>query len=101
MRRFFTLLSLLAVQVFTASSLLAQEAETVEASGFQVLKKQFIDGDWRFMAIVLVCLILGLAFCIERIITLNLASANTTKLLGRIDDRLAEGDVEGAKEVAR
>jgi biopolymer transport protein ExbB len=29
-------------------------------SGYQVLKKYFIDGDWRFMSFVLICLILGL-----------------------------------------
>lgn len=70
-------------------------------SGFQVLKKNFIDGNWVFMSLVLVTLILGLAFCIERIITLNLATANTEKLLSRIDERLAAGDVEGAKEVCK
>jgi biopolymer transport protein ExbB len=50
---------------------------------------------------VLICLILGLAFCIERIITLNIATTNTDKLLNRIDERLAEGDVSGAMEVAK
>jgi len=53
------------------------------------------------MSLVLICLILGLAFCIERIITLNLATTNTDKLLSRIDERLADGDLEGAKEVCR
>ncbi len=72
-----------------------------EATGFQILKQYFIDGDWRFMSFVLVCLILGLAFCIERIITLNLATTNTDKLMGRIDDRLSEGDVAGAMEVCK
>ncbi len=76
-------------------------AQAESASGFQVLKEKFIEGDWRFMSLVLVCLILGLAFCIERIITLNLATTNTDKLMSRIDDRLAEGDVEGAMEVCK
>ena len=53
------------------------------------------------MSLVLVCLILGLAFCIERIITLNVASTNTDKLMSRIDERLKAGDIEGAKEVAK
>ncbi|MGB3547672.1 MAG: MotA/TolQ/ExbB proton channel family protein [Saprospiraceae bacterium] len=100
MRQFSTFLLVFVLVAFFAPDLMAQ-AEEVEASGFQVLKKNFIDGDWRFMAIVLVCLILGLAFCIERIITLNLATTNTDKLLSRIDERLAANDVEGAKEVAR
>jgi len=68
---------------------------------FQVLKKNFIDGDWKFMSLVLVTLILGLAFCIERILTLNLATANTDKLLERIDERLAAKDVPGAMEVCK
>ncbi len=68
---------------------------------FQVLKKNFIDGDWTFMSFVLITLILGLAFCIERILTLNLATVNTDKLLNRIDERLAAKDVEGAMEVCK
>ncbi|MBX2814759.1 MAG: MotA/TolQ/ExbB proton channel family protein [Saprospiraceae bacterium] len=80
-----------------ASDLMAQS----EATGFQVLKEKFIEGDWRFMSLVLICLILGLAFCIERIITLNLATANTDKLMRKIDERLAEGDREGAMEVCK
>ena len=66
-----------------------------------MLKKQFIDGDWRFMSFVLVTMILGLAFCIERIITLNIATTNTDKLLSRIDDRLKEKDLDGAMEVCK
>lgn len=80
---------------------IAPAAEPVKATGFQVLKKQFIDGGWGFMTTVLVCLILGLAFCIERIITLNIATINTDKLLGRIDDSLRAGDVNGAMEVCK
>ena len=76
-----------------------EEEAAAEQSGYQVLKKYFIDGDWRFMSFVLICLILGLAFCIERIITLNIATTNTDKLLSRIDEKLKAGDVEGAKEV--
>jgi biopolymer transport protein ExbB len=53
------------------------------------------------MSLVLVCLILGLAFCIERIITLNIATTNTDKLLARIDEKLKSQDLEGAKEVCK
>ena len=38
----------------------------------QELKKRFIEGGPGFMGIVLLCLILGLAIAIERIIFLNL-----------------------------
>ena len=83
-----------------ATTLFAQDPnEGVE--GFQLLKQYFIQGDWRFMTLVLVCLILGLAFCVERIITLNIATTNTDKLLERIDENLRAGDLEGAKEVCR
>ena len=53
------------------------------------------------MSLVLVCLILGLAFCIERIITLNLASANTDKLVARVDDALRNGDMAQAREICK
>ena len=78
-----------------------EEEASEEQSCYQVLKKYFIDGDWRFMSFVLVCLILGLAFCIERIITLNIATTNTDKLLSRIDEHLKSGDVQGAMEVCK
>ena len=92
--------------VFGLTSIFMAEAswaQTVaaEPTGFQILKEKFIEGDWRFMSLVLVCLILGLAFCIERIITLNIATTNTDKLLLRINESLASNDLEGAKEVCR
>ncbi|MBT8233926.1 MAG: MotA/TolQ/ExbB proton channel family protein [Saprospiraceae bacterium] len=83
------------------SELAAQDVAADEGGVFQMLKEKFIEGDWFFMSFVLITLILGLAFCIERIITLNIATTNTSKLLSNIDERLAEGDLEGAKEVAR
>jgi len=99
MRKFLALLLVFGVASFNgAIEMFAQEAE---ASGFQTLKQKFIEGDWMFMSLVLICGILGLAFCIERIITLNIATANTDKLLRRIDESLAAGDLEGAKEVCK
>ncbi len=101
MRKLLALLLVLSIGMISgASELLAQEAAP-EAAGFQLLKQYFIQGDWRFMSLVLVCLILGLAFCIERIITLNIATTNTDKLLSRIDESLKSGDVNGAMEVCR
>ncbi len=79
----------------------SESSSDEEVSGYQVMKRYFIDGDWRFMSFVLVCLILGLAFCIERIITLNIATTNTDKLLKKINDNLANGDVNGAMEVCK
>jgi biopolymer transport protein ExbB len=60
-----------------------EEIEEVveESQSFHyAIKEQFIQGGWQFMGIVLLCLILGLAVAIERIITLNLATTNTKKL---------------------
>ncbi|HEA28835.1 MAG TPA: MotA/TolQ/ExbB proton channel family protein [Leeuwenhoekiella sp.] len=67
----------------------------------QTLKKRFIEGGPAFMGIVLLCLILGLAIAIERIIYLNLATTNTKKLAQDVEDALNSGGVEAAKEVCR
>lgn len=78
------------------------DEEVVEEQGFhQVVKEKFIEGGWEFMSVVLICLILGLAIAIERIITLNLATTNTNKLLANVEDALNQGGVEAAKEVTR
>ncbi|NNC62882.1 MAG: MotA/TolQ/ExbB proton channel family protein, partial [Eudoraea sp.] len=76
--------------------------DMAEEKGFtQVLKEQFIQGGAGFMGIVLLCLILGLAVAIERIIYLNMASTNTDKLKQQVEDALASGGIEAAKEVCR
>jgi biopolymer transport protein ExbB len=67
----------------------------------QQIKAKFIEGGPGFMASILLCLILGLAIAIERIIYLNMASTNTEKLLKKIEDALATGGVEAAKDVCR
>jgi len=67
----------------------------------QGIKDTFIDGGPFFMSFVLICLILGLALCIERIIYLNMATTNKTKLLQNVEDALASGGVEAAKDVCR
>lgn len=67
----------------------------------QVVKQKFIEGDPNFMALPLICLILGLAIAIERIISLNLSTTNTSKLLSKVEDALESGGVEAAKEVTK
>ncbi len=79
---------------------IAEEPET-EATFHQIVKEQFIDGGPEFMGIVLICLILGLAVAIERIIHLNLASTNVKKLLSNVESALSSGGVEAAKEVCK
>ena len=76
--------------------------ETAETESFhQVIKEKFIEGDVIYMTPILICLIIGLAIAIERIITLNLATTNTDKLLANVEDALSTGGVEAAKEVTR
>jgi len=76
--------------------------ETMESRGFhQELKDRFVEGGPGFMGIVLLCLILGLAFAIERIIYLNLSTTNTKKLAENVEDALKSGGIEAAKEVCR
>jgi len=87
----------------TAASPTVVDDEIVaeEQSFHQVIKEKFIEGDPLYMTPVLICLILGLAIALERIITLNLATVNTKKLLAKIEDSLSSGGVEAAKEVTR
>ncbi len=85
----------------SASAAMLQEGETASKGFTQIFKEQFIQGGPAFMGIVLLCLILGLAVAIERIIYLNLASTNSAKLKQQVEDALASGGVEAAKEVCR
>ena len=79
-----------------------EEAAPVADESFtQVIKQKFIEGGPGFMGIVLICLILGLAIVIERIIYLNMATTNTDKLLKNVEDALKSGGVDAAKEVCR
>lgn len=78
-----------------------EPAEVVNRTAHQVMKKNFIDGGWEFMAIVLVCLILGLAVAIERIITLSLATVNTKKLVSQLEGAIANGNIEEAKNICK
>ena len=67
----------------------------------QALKTKFIEGGAGFMSLIIICLILGMALAIERILYLALSKTNTTKLLDAVEAALAEGGIEKAKEVCR
>ena len=80
----------------------ATEASEEESASFhQIIKQKFIEGGPGFMGIVLLCLILGLALAIERIIYLNMATTDTDKLLNDVESALNKGGVDAAKEVCR
>ncbi len=120
MKKLVSILALTGVLAFGASKTYAQDSTTVapaaeevvtpaaadeavdeSASFHQQIKDKFIEGGPPFMWPILICLILGLAVSIERIITLNLATTNTKKLLGQIEDALAKGGIEAAKDVTK
>ena len=75
---------------------------TVEEGGIhKELKTKFIEGDAGFMSLVAIALVLGLAFCIERIIYLSLAEVDVKKMMAKVEAALEKGDVEGAKTICR
>ena len=82
----------------------ADEAEAapvvVEEGGLhKELKTKFIEGDAGFMSLVAIALVLGLAFCIERIIYLSLAEVDVKKLMAKLEGALEKGDIEGAAKL--
>lgn len=85
-----------------ASPTVIDDEIVAEEQGFhQVIKEKFIEGDPVFMTPVLICLILGLAVALERIVTLNLATTNTKKLLIKVEEALASGGIEAAKDITK
>lgn len=68
---------------------------------YQQIKTKFIEGGPAFMVWVVLCLILGLAIAIERLIYLSRATTNNKKLLEGIESALQEGGIEKAKDLCR
>ena len=77
------------------------DADAEEGGFHKQLKTKFIDGNVGFMSLVALALVLGLAFCIERIIYLTLSEIKARKLMEDIEHRLQADDVEGAKTLCR
>jgi biopolymer transport protein ExbB len=78
------------------------DIEEVEDGGFhKALKRKFIEGNAGFMSLVALALVLGLAFCIERIIYLSLSEINAKKFVADLDEKIMAGDIDGAKEQCR
>jgi biopolymer transport protein ExbB len=119
MKRLFSILAIVGIMAFGTVSA-STNANTVETASTAVtttfqddmaadpdksftqeVKERFIEGGPFFMGIVLLCLILGLAIAIERIIYLNLATTNSKKLTQNVEDALNSGGIEAAKEVCR
>lgn len=110
MKKLFTILAVLTLSLISTATVFAQE-ETAEVAAalspeegkpmHYVLKEQFLAGGVEWMTPILVCLVVGLAIVIERVIYLNLATTNSKKLLNQVEEALKTGGVEAAKEVCR
>ena len=70
--------------------------EEEEENLHKTLKTKFIDGDAGFMSLVAIALVLGLAFCIERVVYLSLAQVNTRKFCAELAELVAAGKIEQA-----
>ena len=101
MKKLFAILALMGAMTFAPVSVMAQDAVVEEGGIHKELKTKFIEGDAGFMSLPAIALVIGLAFCIERIVYLSLAEVNAKKLMGKIEGALEKGDVEGAKAIAR
>ena len=117
MKKIFMFLAVIGVMALSAQNAAAQDAPAADTTATEVaapaaddqlpeevpmhqaLKTKFIEGGAGFMALVIACLILGLALCIERILYLSLSKTNTKKLLAKIEDALQNGGVNAAKEL--
>ena len=120
MKKIFVMFAVIGAMAFSAQNAIAQEnaaeptateaAAPAEAAAdeaqvpektpmHQALKTKFIEGGAGFMALVIACLILGLALCIERILYLSLSKTNTKNLLAKIEAALQNGGIEAAKEL--
>ena len=73
-----------------------------ESQGFyKSLKTKFIEGNAGFMSFVALALVLGLAFCIERIIYLSLSEIDAKKFMADLCKKMEAGDIEGGKTQCR
>ena len=87
-----------------ATELIAEDEllETEDEGGLhKQLKSKIIEGSAGFMSLVALALVIGLAFCIERIIYLTLSEINAKKLMDNIGNKIENGDIEGAKDICR
>ncbi len=96
-----------ATEVVTEEAVVVEETAAVaeEEGGLvalhKTLKVKFIEGGAGFMAATALCLVFGLAICVERIIYLSLSKTNTKKLIANVEAAINDGGIEAAKEVCR
>ena len=93
-----------AAQTEVVAETAAVETVTEEPAGEPMhfaLMKKFLEGGWGWMLPVLVCLVLGLAISIERILYLTFAQINTKKFVAKVEELLNKEGIEAAKEYCR
>ena len=125
MKKFFMFLAVAGVMAFSANIASAQDEQAAEAAAteevvaapvndlaaltaaapevplHQALKTKFIEGGAGFMSLIIICLIVGLALAIERILYLTFSKINTKALIEKVEAALAQGGIEAAKDVCR
>ena len=109
MKKFFRFLAVAGAMAFSANFAFAQDEMSAadllsgnsEQPLNQALKQKFIEGGPEFMSLIIICLIIGLALAIERILYLSFSKINTKKLVEKVESALKEGGIEKAKEVCR
>lgn len=107
MKKFFLILSVAllgAAVVFAQDAAVAESAAETAVAGesmHRILMQKFLEGGWGWMLPVLLCLVIGLAVAIERILYLTLSTINTKKFVAEVEKALNEGGIEKAKEVCR
>ena len=79
----------------------AAETELAGDTLHQVLMQKFLEGGWGWMMPVLVCLVIGLAIAIERMLYLAFSNINTKKFVEEFEKTLNEKGVEAAKDLCR
>jgi biopolymer transport protein ExbB len=110
MRNFITAILLSLLFAFYAAPAQAQESDAIadsvattqdiavrHTSLHNQIKQKFIEGSALFMSFVALVFVAGLAFCIERIVFLNMSQSNSRRLLEDIKDALSRGDIEMAR----
>ncbi len=75
------------------------EPDASEHGLHKLLKQKFIEGSAGFMSLVALALVIGLAFCIERLVYITLSEINAKRFMADIDSRLSANDVDGARQL--
>ena len=89
------------VNAFAQEAAVAAETELAGETMHQILMQKFLEGGWGWMLPVLVCLVIGLAVAIERMLYLSFANINTKKFIETFEKTLNEQGVEAAKDFCR